>query len=177
VVIAGATVLEVCTAAPAGTRAFNVRGGGGPFIYTFNDRLSGVVAAGAAHDGSLGDLRFDATFINLLAGPRFLSIHRPVQTPVVTGAPVTAASGQTITARLRASDTAFAMRAGGGRDIKVTRRHDGCTLGEFSGHQSKRGRMAREWPGMAKVRTHSRVRACLAGEGKRSSSPCWKLSR
>ena len=125
--------------------AFSANGGGGQFIYNFNGWLGAVADVGAVHNGNMSGLNLDSTFTNFLFGPR-ISIRRskritpyfqvlwggvygststqvtvvPVATPLGTGLP-TVVPGQPVTARLVASQTAFAMTAGGGLDIKISR--------------------------------------------------------
>jgi opacity protein-like surface antigen len=125
--------------------AFSANGGGGPFIYNFNGWVSGVADLGAVHNGNISGYHLDSTIANFLFGPR-LSIRRshivtpyfqvlwggvyaatstqfigtPVQSPALVGV-TTPIPGQPITVRPVASQTAFAMTAGGGLDIKISR--------------------------------------------------------
>jgi opacity protein-like surface antigen len=125
--------------------AFSANGGGGQFIYNFNGWVGAVADVGAVHNGNMSGLNLDSTFTNFLFGPR-ISIRRskritpyfqvlwggvygststqatviPVATPLGTGFPAVI-HGQPVTARLVASQTAFAMTAGGGLDIKISR--------------------------------------------------------
>jgi outer membrane protein OmpA-like peptidoglycan-associated protein len=125
--------------------AFSANGGGGQFIYNFNGWVSGVADLGAVHNGNISGYHLDSTIANFLFGPR-LSIRRshivtpyfqvlwggvyaatstqfigiPVQSPTLVGV-TTPIPGQPITVRPVASQTAFAMTAGGGLDIKISR--------------------------------------------------------
>src|SRR3954470_7059918 len=121
---------------------FSANGGGGQFIYNVNGWLGAVVDVGAVHNGDLSGFHLDSSFVNFIGGPRF-SIRRskrfvpyfqalfggvystssaqigvfPISTPASV-LPVLP-SDVPITARLNASETKFAMTAGGGLDIKV----------------------------------------------------------
>ena len=122
---------------------FNGNGGGGQFIYHVNHWLGAVVDVGAVHNGNIGNFNLDSTFINFLGGPRF-SIARSKRispyfqalfggmyatsstqilaspiAPLGNGLPVI--PGEPVSARFNASETKFAMTAGGGLDIKVSR--------------------------------------------------------
>jgi outer membrane protein OmpA-like peptidoglycan-associated protein len=115
-------------------RAFNANGGSGDFAYNFNRWFSGVIDLGAVHNGNV----LDSTVANYLAGPR-ITVHRGSITPyfqVLAGgvyatssiaAPFAATTqdagvippGTTI--RATRQETAFAMTAGGGLDIKISK--------------------------------------------------------
>jgi Outer membrane protein beta-barrel domain len=118
--------------------SFNASGGGGQIAYNANNWLSGVVDIGAVTNGSIGALGIDSTVLNFVAGPRFsyrrYSRFTPfaqvlfggaystasVQVGVATLPPgITLFPGSGITARLHASNTGFAMFAGGGLDIRL----------------------------------------------------------
>ena len=115
--------------------SFNANGGSGQFAYNFNRWFSGVIDLGAVHNGRV----LDSTMVNYLAGPR-LSFHRGSRiTPYIqtlfggvyatssTDAPFGAIvqdaavipPGTTI--RATRQETAFAMTAGGGLDIKMSK--------------------------------------------------------
>jgi opacity protein-like surface antigen/outer membrane protein OmpA-like peptidoglycan-associated protein len=115
--------------------SFNANGGSGQFAYNFNRWFGGVIDLGAVHNGRV----LDSTMANYLAGPR-ISLHKGsritpyIQTlfggvyatssteapfvPIVQDAPVIPA-GTTI--RATRQETAFAMTAGGGLDIKMSK--------------------------------------------------------
>src|SRR5262245_1940840 len=120
--------------------SFNANGGGGQFAYNFNKWISGVFDMGAVTKGTLGGLSVDSTVLNFVAGPRVYFRNESRFTPfahVLFGGAYSTASaqiplpggvippildnGQAITARLNASRTGFAMMAGGGLDIKLSK--------------------------------------------------------
>jgi len=74
--------------------SFNAHGGGGQFVYNFNDWIGGVFDLGAVNSGTLNG------FIP----------------PVFTANP-----NNPVSARLQASNTGFAMMAGGGLDIRLSK--------------------------------------------------------
>ena len=122
--------------------AFSANGGSGQFLYNFNKWLGGVVDLGAVHNGNIGGRQLDTTMANFLFGPR-LSFRFARITPyfnVLWGGVVAATSThialaglpvppiylpgaanvvQATSARVGADQTAFAMVAGGGIDIKI----------------------------------------------------------
>ncbi len=117
--------------------AFSANGGGGQFIYNFNSWISGVADLGAVHNGNIGGFHLDSTAANFLFGPR-LSVRRWSRiTPYaqvlfggVYATTSTAVQSSLLVAgvvippgilRITAQDTAFAMTAGGGLDIKISR--------------------------------------------------------
>ncbi len=119
--------------------AFSANGGGGQFIYNFNKWVGGVIDLGAVHNNSVNGLNLDSTFANALAGPR-VSIRKwsrftpyfqvmwggayATSSTRVTGYMVTPAdlpAGPPVTARLKSSDVGFAMTAGGGFEIRISR--------------------------------------------------------
>jgi hypothetical protein len=117
-------------------------GGGGQFAYNFNRRLGAVADIGAARDGDIGGAAIDNTILSFLFGPR-VSLRLPRLRPyfqVLWGGAHLAASsqiqavaagaapaitgivpGQPMIARLVTSQTAFAMIAGGGLDIRLNK--------------------------------------------------------
>jgi outer membrane protein OmpA-like peptidoglycan-associated protein len=126
--------------------SFNGHGGGGQFVYNINHWLSGVFDAGAVTNGGYGDFRTNSTFINFVAGPRF-SFRRnkhvtpyfqvlfggvygtssiPVSgfvdpsTPILNILP-TLNPDLPVSARFTRSQTGFAMTAGGGIEVKISR--------------------------------------------------------
>lgn len=117
--------------------SFIANGGSGQFVYNFNTWLGGVADLGGVHNANTGGLRIDHTIANFLFGPRislwfprlrpymqvlFGGVYATVSTPVdVLAATPPIVPGQPITARVGAAQTAFAMTAGGGLDIKVNK--------------------------------------------------------
>src|SRR6266850_4023673 len=119
--------------------AFSANGGGGQFIYNFNRWISGVVDLGAVHNGNIHNLQLDSTAANFLAGPRLSVRHWSRVTPyfqVLFGGVYATTSAALLTdvvlpsgvvlptgSSLRATkaEVGFAMTAGGGLDIKVSR--------------------------------------------------------
>jgi opacity protein-like surface antigen len=123
--------------------SFNANGGNGQFAYNFNRWFSGVVDLGAVNRGTLFGGFIDATVASFVAGPRVSYRRHSRFTPygqVLFGGAYTTASARfealpviggavppfitdnnPVTARLVASHTGFAMFAGGGLDIKVTK--------------------------------------------------------
>ena len=122
--------------------SFSADGGNGQFIYKFNHRLSAVADLGAVNNQNLDGIHADTTIANFLFGPRFnFSRHHSRFQPfaqvlfggvyattsvAVTGievvnplAPVV--NPLQVTARVGASQTAFAMTAGLGLDIRVSK--------------------------------------------------------
>src|SRR5690242_20272885 len=121
--------------------SFNANGGYGQFAYNFTKYFSGVVDAGAVNKGTLNGLNIDTTVTSLTAGPRFTYHNHSRFTPFVhvlfggswgsTSYPITGAvlpGGSTIlppgtpfSARIIASNSGFAMFAGGGLDVRVSK--------------------------------------------------------
>jgi hypothetical protein len=124
--------------------AFSANGAGGQFAYNFNHWLGAVADLGAVHNGNIGGHIVDNTTANFLFGPRVslrYSNIRPYFQVLWGGVYLAASSrvnailadppallpgeppipGQPITARLVAQQTAFAMTAGGGLDIKISK--------------------------------------------------------
>jgi len=123
--------------------AFSANGGGGQFIYNFNHWLGAVADVGAVNNGNMQGHRLDSTFANFLFGPRvsltkrsrfkpyfqvlwggvYATTSTQVLATVVQPLPAIATvnPGDVVTARIRASQTAFAMTAGGGLDIRLSR--------------------------------------------------------
>jgi hypothetical protein len=119
--------------------AFSAHGGGAQFAYNFSKCLGAVADVGAVHTGDLGGNMIDSTFLNFLFGPRLsmrLARIRPYFQLLFGG--VYAASsarisipvdpsttifppGSALTARVGATQTAFAMTAGGGLDIMINK--------------------------------------------------------
>jgi opacity protein-like surface antigen len=129
--------------------SFNASGGGGQFAYNFNKWIGVVADLGAANTGSIGSVTVDNTMVNFLFGPRVSFRHdrlrpyfqilwggvydtastsisavvppQPSNPIFLPGQPGGVTPGQVITARLNASQTAFAMTVGGGLDIKLNK--------------------------------------------------------
>jgi hypothetical protein len=122
--------------------AFSANGGGGQFVYNFGRYFGAVADLGAVHNGNISGRHIDTTTANFLFGPRLslgYSRIRPYVQVLWGGAFIAASSkvdaivaatphnflttslipGDPITARLGANQTAFAMTAGGGLDIKI----------------------------------------------------------
>jgi hypothetical protein len=122
--------------------SFNANGGGGQFVYNVNKWIGGVVDVGAVNKGTLGGFNVDSTVMNFVAGPRvtfhnhsrfvpfaqvlFGGAYATASVPIqVTGNGAIVPPGiilpPVVTARLNASHTGFAMFAGGGLDIKLSK--------------------------------------------------------
>ena len=131
--------------------SFSANGAGGQFAYNFNTWLSGVADLGAVHNGSIGSFNLDNTMANFLFGPRvsfrFARIRpyfnvlfggvyatssallpigpatpsQPVFLPGIGAIASLPIPGQPIATRVSAQQTAFAMAAGGGLDIKLNK--------------------------------------------------------
>jgi hypothetical protein len=120
--------------------AFSANGGGGQFAYNFGKYISGVADLGAVHSGNIGGIRIDNTAASFLFGPRvsfryphirpyfqvlfggvYLTASTELRAIAVDPSPPTPIPGQPITARIGAQQTAFAMTAGGGLDIKINK--------------------------------------------------------
>ena len=127
--------------------AFSANGGSGQFVLNFGKWFGFVSDLGAVHNGNVGGYHLDTTLTNFLFGPRIpvrvsqrvtpyfqtlfggvygsTSAGIDVSPPQVTNpivppvAPTT--SGNAVHLRAGASQTAFAMTAGGGLDIKINR--------------------------------------------------------
>lgn len=125
--------------------AFSANGGGGQFAYNFSSAFSAVADLGAVHNGNISGAPVDNTTFNFLFGPRLslrFSRFRPYFNVLFGGAYIASSTqvnaiavvtphsilggqpiipGQPITARIGAQQTAFAMVAGGGLDIKMSK--------------------------------------------------------
>jgi opacity protein-like surface antigen len=110
--------------------SFSANGGAAQFVYNFNKWLGGVVDFGAVTRGTINNAGVDMTVLNFVAGPRFTfhkeSRFRPFLEALFGGSYATASSqvaviNPVVSERLVASHTAFAMLAGGGLDIKVSK--------------------------------------------------------
>jgi Outer membrane protein beta-barrel domain len=121
--------------------AFSANGGNGEFIFKFNRWLGAVADLGAVHNDNIEGVHADTTIANFLFGPRitFARHHSRFQpfAQVLWGGvyatssvaipallpspapPVAIIPGEAISARIGASQTAFAMTVGGGLDIRI----------------------------------------------------------
>lgn len=125
--------------------SFNANGGGGQFVYNVTPWIGGVFDMGAVTKGTLNQTPVDITVLNFVAGPR-VTFHNhsrflPFAQVLFGGAystastPITLIPGTTnvfppgvilnplqpLQARINASNTGFAMMAGGGLDIKLSK--------------------------------------------------------
>lgn len=120
---------------------FNANGGGGQFVYNFNRWIGAAVDLSAVTKGTLNGFGVDTTVASFTAGPRFTWNHGgrwvPYGQVLFGGAYATTSTAllltptgllppglvippdALVTARLGASNTGFAMLAGGGLDIKL----------------------------------------------------------
>ena len=112
-------------------------GGSGQFVYNFNKWLGGVADLGAVHTNDIGGAPIDNTTANFLFGPRislwcprlrpyfqflFGGVYATASTQVdILAATPPVIPGQPIPARFGTQQTAFAMTAGGGLDIKINK--------------------------------------------------------
>jgi hypothetical protein len=120
--------------------SFNANGGYGQFQYNLNRWFSGVFDAGAVSKGTLNQRDISSTVASVTGGPRFTYRNHSKFTPFVhvlfgyafssASTPVVGAAlppglvlppTGAITARFTASDSGFAMFAGGGLDMKINK--------------------------------------------------------
>jgi outer membrane protein OmpA-like peptidoglycan-associated protein len=126
--------------------SFNANGGSGQFQYNFLKYLGVAMDVGAVNKGVLNGFDVDTTVMNFVAGPRLTLHNRSRFVPFVeglvggayatmstrlTGVSATVPGGLPpglvippdlpVTVRLRASRTGFALLAGGGLDLKLSR--------------------------------------------------------
>jgi opacity protein-like surface antigen len=120
--------------------SFSANGGSGQFVYNFNNWLGGVFDAGAVHNGNIHNIHLDSTAATFLLGPRVAmrkwSRFTPYFQTLFGGVYATTSVGVSPTLlavpqdviiptgdflRATASETAFAMTAGGGLDIKFSK--------------------------------------------------------
>jgi opacity protein-like surface antigen len=125
--------------------SFNANGGNGQVVYNFNRWFGAAFDAGAVTKGVLGGFNVDTTVANFVGGPRFtwhMGRFRPYGQVLFGGAYATTSTGISllpavvptalppglilppglpVSARLVASNTNFAMLAGGGLDIKISK--------------------------------------------------------
>jgi Outer membrane protein beta-barrel domain len=127
----------VRTSSTSNAPSFDANGGGGQYAYNFNRWISGVADLGVVHNGNIAGSQLDNTIVGFLFGPRISLRHpriRPYFQVLIGGVystsslqiavePVLPISpvlpGEAVTARVAASQTAFAMTAGGGLDVKI----------------------------------------------------------
>jgi opacity protein-like surface antigen len=97
---------------------FSANGGDGQFVYNFNKWVGAVADLGAVHAGGIGGTDLDTTIANFLFGPRIsLRTHRlRAYVQLLWGGAYAATSTS-----IRTDQTAFAMTAGGGLDMKVSK--------------------------------------------------------
>ena len=128
---------------------FDMHGGSGQFIYNFNKWISAVADAGAVHKGNVGIVDVENTTAFTLFGPRvswrrgrltpygqvlfgaaYRNVSRRIDVltglniptfPIVNPPELFPGPGVLVPARLTANETAFAMAAGGGLDIRVSK--------------------------------------------------------
>ncbi len=127
--------------------SFSANGGSGQFVLNLGKWIGAVADIGAVHNGNVGGFHLDTTLTNFLFGPRIpirvsnrvipyfqtlfggvygstsykVSLPPEVPTnPVVIPPPIQNV-GNAVSFRAAAQQTAFAMTAGGGLDIKINR--------------------------------------------------------
>ena len=116
--------------------AFSANGGSGQFVYNLGSWFGAVADMGAVHNGNIKGISLDSTVANFLLGPRvsvrkwsrvtpyFQTLFGGVYATTSTTAPVLGlVDGIPVGFNLRATrqQTAFAMTAGGGLDIKISK--------------------------------------------------------
>lgn len=126
--------------------AFSQNGAGGQFVYNINNWFGAVADIGATHNGNIHNVNIDNTMANFLFGPRvairkwsrvtpyfqvlwggvYYAGSTPVQVPADQLPAIPTPFGDTrtapfVTLRASTSQTVFAMTAGGGLDIKLTK--------------------------------------------------------
>jgi opacity protein-like surface antigen len=116
--------------------AFSANGGSGQFVYNLGSTFGVVADMGAVHNGNIQGISLDSTVANFLLGPRvsarkwsrvtpyFQTLFGGVYATTSTAAPVLGlVDGIPAGFNLRATrqQTAFAMTAGGGLDIKINK--------------------------------------------------------
>jgi opacity protein-like surface antigen len=116
--------------------AFSANGGSGQFVYNFTNWLGAVADMGAVHNGNIHGISLDSTAANFLLGPRvavrkwsrvtpyFQTLFGGVYATTSTAVPelgLTESLPAGFNLRATRAQTAFAMTAGGGLDIKMTK--------------------------------------------------------
>ncbi len=129
---------------PTNVPSVSANGGGGQVGFNFGKWVGLIADIGAVHNGNVGGYQLDTTLTNFLFGPRIsfrsgsrwtpyfqslfggvygatsYQITVPAGTPIVN--PLIATTTTTaVTARIGASQTAFAMAVGGGLDVKASK--------------------------------------------------------
>jgi len=116
--------------------AFSANGGSGQFVYNFGSWIGAVADMGAVHNGNIQGINLDSTVANFLLGPR-MSVRKwsritPYFQTLFGGVYATTSTSASelelvdslpVGFNLRATrqQTAFAMTAGGGLDIKISK--------------------------------------------------------
>ena len=116
--------------------AFSANGGSGQFVYNFGSWIGAVADMGAVHNGNIQGINLDSTVANFLLGPR-VSVRKwsritPYFQTLFGGVYATTSTSASelelvdslpVGFNLRATrqQTAFAMTAGGGLDIKISK--------------------------------------------------------
>ena len=124
--------------------AFSANGGDAELVFHANHWFGIVADLGGVNKGSIAGYNLDTTVANFLFGPRVTFASRKRVSPFIqvlfggvyatTSAPIsgiplatpylpnnTVLPGNAVTARLNGSQTAFAMTAGGGVDIRLSK--------------------------------------------------------
>ena len=125
--------------------AFNAHGGDGQFVYNLDSYIGAVVDLGAVTKGELNHNSVDSTVVNFMAGPRFkyhgearfqpfvqmlfggtyatasTRYNLSATNAVVLGPSIFVDPNPPVFARLVVSRAGFAMLAGGGIDIKLSK--------------------------------------------------------
>jgi hypothetical protein len=127
--------------------SYNSNGGSGQFIYNFNHWLGAAADIGAVTKGVINHNPVDTTTVHFLVGPRFTMLRHhsrflPFAHVLFGGAYATASTpvsavvslppnvtppiyypplNTPFSARIHASDNGFAMMAGGGIDVKMSK--------------------------------------------------------
>ena len=116
--------------------SFSANGGSGQFVYNFGKWFGAVADLGAVHNGNIHSIALDSTVANFLLGPRvsirkssrvtpyFQTLFGGVYATTSTAVPEFGlldgiAGGFNL--RATRQQTAFAMTAGGGVDIKINK--------------------------------------------------------
>jgi len=108
-----------------GAPPVSANGGGGQLVYNLNTWLGLVGDVGVVHNGDIGVAHLDSRFTNFLFGPRlaFRHAHLTPYFQVLFGGVHASSSGlvNVVPVTIESNQTAFAMTAGGGLDIKLGR--------------------------------------------------------
>lgn len=124
---------------PFNVPSFSANGGRGEFVYNINRWLGAVVDAGAVTNNSFAGFDINNTQLFFMGGPRFTfrkghrikpyaqavfgGVYYTASTPVVVASagPIFPLPVAPVTARLNSTQTKFALAAGVGLDILLTR--------------------------------------------------------